>query len=63
MGTLAMGTLSQLYHPGDIQNFAKGIGPVGIQEAGFLVLGAPPWGLRKALSLLDAILEEKDGLR
>lgn len=32
-------------------------------ETGFLVLGAPPWNLSKALSLLDAILEEKGGPR
>lgn len=54
MGTFAKGTLSQLYSPRDIQNFAKG---TGIQEGGFLVLGAPPWRLSKALSILDAILE------
>lgn len=54
-GTFAAGTLSQLYGPGDIQNFANGIGPVSIQEAGFPVLGALPWSLSKTLSLLDAI--------
>lgn len=54
-----MGTLSQLYCLGDIQNFAKGIGPVGIHEAVCSVLGS--WSLIKALSLLDAIPEVEGG--
>lgn len=63
MGTLGMGTLSQLYSPGDSQNFSKGIGPIGIQEDRFLVLSAPPWSLSKALFLLDGIPEEEGGSR
>lgn len=56
----AKGTLSQLYSPGDIQNFAKG---TGTQEGGFLVLGAQPWSLGKALSVLDVIPEVEGGPR
>lgn len=57
------GTLSQLYSPRDSQNFAKGIGPIGTQEDGFLVRGAPSWSLSKVLPLLDAIPEEEGGPR
>lgn len=58
-----MGTLSQLYRPRNSQNFAKGIVPIGIQEDGFLVLGAPSWSFSKVLPLLYAIPEEVGGPR
>lgn len=58
-----MGTLNKFYSSGDIQNFAKDIGPVCIQEAKFLVLVAAPWSWSKALSFLAAIPEVEDGPR
>lgn len=62
-GELCNGDLASTAQTGDIQNFAKGPGQVGIRKAGFPVLTAPPWSWSKAPSPLDASPEVEGGPR